>query len=335
MIPNQFHFIYFLVPGTGGKQFSMVHYLAMKSAIEVNNPDRVFFYYNNEPDTEWFKKIRPCLTMVKIDPPSSIYGNPLCHVAHCADIVRLVVLKLYGGIYLDIDTICNRPFKDLLETSSMVMGLQKFSENEFGLCNAVMMAEKNAEFINRWLETYQLFRSPGNSGFWDEHSVRIPRHLAEYLPSLITVAPYDAFHYPTFVEAGIREMFVENHQFNRAYCHHLWENASWSYLKDLSPEIIKSKDTSYHLLARRFIDNDCNYTQDKSDSALMADEIRKELKRLEVMTPLSYLNQNYYRQDRLKLLDYERILPVFDKLPFIYSFLTAIKKPVSKLRIRK
>jgi len=38
MIPNIFHFCYGFTKDFGGKPFSLVHYLALKSAYEINRP---------------------------------------------------------------------------------------------------------------------------------------------------------------------------------------------------------------------------------------------------------------------------------------------------------
>ena len=49
MIPNIIHFIYGLDPSFGGKPFMLFHYLAIKSAYEVNKPDKIYFVYAYEP----------------------------------------------------------------------------------------------------------------------------------------------------------------------------------------------------------------------------------------------------------------------------------------------
>jgi hypothetical protein len=185
MIPNTFHFIYGLTEDFGGKPFGLAHYIAIKSAILVNKPKNVFFYYEFEPQTEYFKKIKPYLNLVKINSPKTIYGNPLCHVAHKADIVRLLTLKLFGGIYMDLDTICSKTFEPLLN-NSIVMGKELGKNDRQGLCNAVILTEKNSNFINKWLETYQMFRSKGHDRYWSEHSIEIPQILPKQYPSSIT-----------------------------------------------------------------------------------------------------------------------------------------------------
>ena len=35
--------------------------------------------------------------------PTSVFGKPVNHFAHQADIIRLLAMKHMGGIYLDID----------------------------------------------------------------------------------------------------------------------------------------------------------------------------------------------------------------------------------------
>ena len=182
MIPNIFHFVFGMAPDFGGKPFSLVHYLAVKSAVELNKPDAAIFHYQYEPTGEWWEKAKPLLTLKQVKAPESIMGNPLLHVAHKADIIRLQALQETGGVYLDLDTISVRPLTSLYHHEFIIgqelkaafvprnwrqklkkqLGWTK--ENSVastGLCNAVLLAQKNSRFINRWLEEYKNFRSTG------------------------------------------------------------------------------------------------------------------------------------------------------------------------------
>jgi hypothetical protein len=263
-----------MAPDFGGKPFSLVHYLSVKSAVELNKPAAAFFHYQYEPQGEWWEKAKPLLTLNKVLAPESIMGNKLYHVAHQADVVRLQMLKEHGGIYLDLDTISVRPLTGLLNNSFAIgqelkprwvpknwrqklknkLGLIKTEEGATGLCNAVLLAEKNSEFVNRWLAEYQTFRSQGRDKYWNEHSVQKPERLATEYPELITqLNPY-AFHYPLYDTAGLKMMFEEVHEFPDAYLHHLWESFAWNkYLSKLTTEIINKEDTTYNLIARRFL----------------------------------------------------------------------------------
>ncbi len=274
MTPNIFHFIFGMAPDFGGKPFSLVHYLSVKSAVELNKPDAAYFHYQYEPQGEWWEKAKPLLTLNKIIAPESILGNKLYHVAHKADVVRLQMLKDIGGIYLDLDTISVKPLTELLQHPFAIgqelkpvyvpknwrqrlkyrFGLIKNTNGATGLCNAVLLAEKNSTFVNLWLDEYKTFRSQGRDKYWNEHSVLVPLRLAEQYPQHITkLSPY-AFHYPLYDAAGLKSMFEEAADFPEAYLHHLWESFAWEkYMSQLTEENIRNIETSYNLIARRFL----------------------------------------------------------------------------------
>ena len=249
MIPNKFHFIFGLKEDFGGKPFKLCHYLSIKSALDLNKPEEAYLYYKFMPTGEWFDKIKDRLTLVEIEPPTEIFGKPLMHYAHQADVIRLRMLYEYGGVYMDVDTISVKPLTDLLD-NKCVLGIEK---NQ-GLCNGVVLAEKNSLFIKHWLDSYRTFRSRGRDKHWGEHSVRIPNRLSKQYPDLITAEPFFSFHYPTWRQEDLKLMFEENKTFENAYCHHVWETRSWEpYLKDLSEEHIKNVDTTYNNIARNFL----------------------------------------------------------------------------------
>ena len=327
MIPNIFHFIYGLTENFGNKPFGLAHYLAIKSAIVLNKPKSVFFYYEYEPQTEYFKKIKPFLNLVKIKSPKTVYGNPLNHVAHQADIVRLLTLKLFGGIYMDLDTICSRSFEPLLNNST-VMGAEVGKNGENGLCNAVILAEKDAPYINQWLRTYQLFRSNSRDRYWGEHSIVIPKLLANYCPNSITQMPYDSFHYPGPSKNDINKMFCQSLKFENAYCHHLWESASWHYLENITEESIKNENTSYNVIAKRFILNEINeqHILSKSELVKIQNNLQEALLEIENYTEISYLNQHYYPDDYALLNEFKDIKLYYDKTPFCKFFILLARK---------
>ncbi|MGQ0738905.1 MAG: glycosyltransferase [Bacteroidota bacterium] len=275
MIPNILHFVFGMAPDFGGKPFSLIHYLAVKSAVELNKPTAAIFHYQYEPQGEWWRKAKPLLTLNKINAPENIMGNQLCHVAHKADVVRLQALKETGGIYLDLDTISVKPLTDLLDHSFVIgqelkavwapknwrqrlkykFGLiKKNKESSTGLCNAVLLSERNSAFVNLWLEEYKSFRSQGRDRYWNEHSVLVPQQLADRHPEkLVQLNPY-TFHYPLYDEAGLKSMFEEANEFPGAYLHHLWESFAWEkYMSKLTAEGIKTTETTYNRIARQFL----------------------------------------------------------------------------------
>lgn len=59
----------------------------------------------------------------------------------------------------------------LRRTSKVVMG----REDRHGLCNAVILAEPNASFVQKWYGEYRHF----DRKKWNYHSVLLPRELAK------------------------------------------------------------------------------------------------------------------------------------------------------------
>lgn len=260
-IPNKLHFVFGLSEDFGGKSWSLCHYLAVKSAIELNKPEKVYFYYKFKPTGKWFEMIEDQLDLIQIEPPSEIFGRPLLHVAHQTGVIRLQVLIEEGGIYMDVDTISRKPFTDLLH-HSCVLGIQGYPNGAVeGLCDGVILAEKNSEFLKHWLLSYQSHRSKGRDEYWAEHAVYMPYMLSKQYPDLLHIEPYSSFHYPLYhgddpVASidGIKVLFEQNKEFKNAYCHHVWESITWEpYLKNLTIESITNIDTTYNKIARKFL----------------------------------------------------------------------------------
>lgn len=196
MIPLILHYCYF-----GGKPWSLVHYACVKSAVERIKPERVLLHCDNEPSGPWWELTRPLVTVERLAAPTEIFGNRLFHPAHQADVVRLEALQKLGGIYLDIDVFVHRSFNPLL-SNSVVLGEQKVDNTTGALCNAVLLAEPRAPFLAKWYSEYKSFRARGHDEHWDEHAVKVPYRLSKLYPGEITILPYTAFYWPTFLSSG-------------------------------------------------------------------------------------------------------------------------------------
>ena len=259
-IPNIIHFVFGFKPQI--EEFDLYRYIAIKSAIDVNNPEKVYFYYFYEPYGYWWEKIKSFLILELVKPPTEIFGNKVSHYAHQADIIRLTKIIERGGIYLDIDTICLKSFSDLLD-NDFVMGIQNNSDgtDSYGLCNAVMLSSPNSFFGMKWFETYKTFRSSGRDQNWDEHSVLMPLRLSKEYPEHIKILGTNSFFYPLWYDIK-NILFNENIDLNEYkkiignnYCIHLWDTYSNDYLKTLNENIVFSKNTIYNIFCRKFLRN--------------------------------------------------------------------------------
>jgi hypothetical protein len=252
-IPKVLHYTFGMAQDFGGKPWSLVHYACLKSAIERIKPHNVFFYCEFEPTGPWWELSRTLVKLVKLEAPREIFGRPLNHVAHRSDVLRLQKLIEHGGIYLDADVLVQKSFDDLMN-SSTAMG-QEGEGGRFGMANAVIVAEPNAPFVARWLDTYHTFRGADIHHFWSEHSVILPSKLAKQYPGEITVLPHTAFFWPLWTKQHLQWIFRSTEPIPTAGCYanHLWETFAWRYLEDLNPKKVRGYESNFHRWIRPFV----------------------------------------------------------------------------------
>ncbi|NLW32897.1 MAG: hypothetical protein GXY77_15745 [Fibrobacter sp.] len=293
MIPRVVHFIFGLSPDFGKRSFSYINYLSVITAWKQLKPDNIYFHYEFEPQGQWWDKAKKYVVLNKIISPDTVFGNPIISYQHKADVLRLEILKEYGGIYLDIDVISLNPFDSLLSYKN-VMGV----EPSVGLCNAVILAEKNSKFIESWYMSYKSFKRE----IWNYHSIQMPLKIANSMEKEIRIENYYSFYYPFYkdtahyhlwgVRPDAREILIAAmknlilklyttlpgsnkkyypilHQFksqqwhfeqmNQSYCIHLWETLWWSkYLSKIQPDFILDDNRSVFcsLIRNRLTDDE-------------------------------------------------------------------------------
>lgn len=257
MIPKKAHFVYGLQEDFGNKPFGFPHWVAITSFIRKNPDYQIYYWYKYLPDNKYFRDLKNDLTLLEVNPPNEIFGNPLLHVAHKADIVRLKALIQHGGFYLDIDTITCQSF-DPLRYNSFIMAEELISGELVGLCNAIMGSEPNAPFLRQWIESYRSFRSKGHDDFWNEHSVILPQMLAKAHPEKITTLPSEAFFQPDYSNEGLQLMFSKRSHFPNAFAHHLWETLSWPILGKINEYNYDEINVTYTRLIKEILLEDIN-----------------------------------------------------------------------------
>ncbi|KAI8390850.1 uncharacterized protein BYT42DRAFT_601838 [Radiomyces spectabilis] len=247
VIPKIVHFVY----GLRGPEptLDLVHYLAIKSAHDVLSPEKIIFHYHYMPVGEMFEKAKSMLTLRPVPLVTEVFGQPVSHYAHQADVVRLTALQQFGGIYLDLDLISLQPIDHLLQ-HEFVMA-QEGIGGSVGLCNAMVMARPNARFLQRWYATYRSF----DSSDWNYHSVVLPGKLAPHFPNEITVLNYTAFFWPLWDGPGLRTLYLEkSYDFANNFGTHIWESAANKHLmKGITEDDIMNIDNSLFCQMRRFL----------------------------------------------------------------------------------
>jgi len=247
MIPNIVHFVYIKE-----RPWKLHHHLSIKSAFRLN-PEKINIWLDKEPEGEWWELTKPLVELNFITPPTEIFGTPITQPAHKSDVIRLQVLLEQGGIYADTDTIFVKPFDDILD-NQFVMGDQGIDGCE-GLCPAIILSEKNSIFGQEWLAGFEKYfkGGPPGSPTWCTHSVQYPKWLSTQIPNKITILNYQSFFWPLYHQTHVEALFEQNHIFNNAYSHHLWESSGKKYLDNLTIDIIKNTNTSFTNLVKNLI----------------------------------------------------------------------------------
>lgn len=216
------HFVYGLEADTAATNFTFLSYLALLSAYHHHKPNAVVHVHHHYTLAgHWFNLLQselgPSLALHEVADVTAVFGRPVTHYAHKADIVRLQALQQYGGVYLDADVITIRPLHSLLAYTTVLaeepigLGLLNYALTLFydgygsvvermrgvdGLANAVIFAHANSPFIRSWYERYNSF----DSSDWDYHSCKLPLLMAAQsdppavASDLLTLSVYAFFH---------------------------------------------------------------------------------------------------------------------------------------------
>ena len=269
-IPNQFHFVFGLK--RQWRPFHLTHYLCLESCLQVNKPERVYFYYHHKPWGRYWRLIQDKLTLVKVDLVPRVsrqrYSEWLINLfryAHHADFIRLEKLVEHGGVYADMDTLFVNPLPARLFEQSFVIGneddvyLRDTQRSRASLCNAFMMAERGSEFGRIW----QSRMAEAFDGTWSNHACFLPQEISEESPELLHVEPSRSFYKHMCNPEGLKTLFEEcDPDFEDVYSLHMW-NHLWAsrwrrdfsdfHMGNLTEPFIREVDTTYNIAARRFL----------------------------------------------------------------------------------
>jgi len=196
-----YHFIFGLSEDFNKKPFKYFHYLSIKSCYLTQENPKIYMHYLYEPkDNQWWEKAKQFVELIKYDSlPDIVYycnNKKVWRVEHQSDIFRLLVLKEYGGVYADVDTLFYKPFfpnldKDFVLGTEAIFHMDSNQWQVNGLCNALIISKRDSKFLDLWFESYL---SDYDDYDWNKMSVRKPFELAKENPSLIHIEPVETFH---------------------------------------------------------------------------------------------------------------------------------------------
>lgn len=260
-IPKIFHFIYIF----GGHDFLMAHYIAIRSCYEIHNPDKIYFYTDGDnPNNEWFQKVKSFVEVVPVRIPSHINNRYIFCKQHQADVMRLYILKKAGGVYMDIDILSLKPLDGNRQLSMEKKGDQNLYNNKFVICkeavdkycNCFIMSVREHPIFDCWLDAYEK-----HYGMVEDHwaglSVRKPYELitqdkddkfGSVVLSQRVILPF-LFHDFSFFHKDISSTLTES------LTVHLWDTEALKY--DLVPKNVKyfeeNPNNTFTKLFRKYI----------------------------------------------------------------------------------
>lgn len=245
MIPKSIHFI----AGMRDAELAYFQFLAIATCKSTMPDYTLALHVGSQIKGPWYDKAVPFVDRIVPIHPGDItaFGTTLRHPAHQSDIARLQILRREGGIYLDLDTIIFRRFDDLLPNRTVMA-----RQGTRGLCNAFIMSQAQAPFLETWWSCYANFSDDD----WDYHSVVLPGLLSRRVTasSDITVLPEEACFFPTWSN-DLAELLTSSdpRPFSQSYMSHLWYGKCPDAIAGITPQFIRLSDCVYANTVRRRI----------------------------------------------------------------------------------
>ena len=174
----------------GGGKMDFLFYLSVLSLVYVAEVDKVFIY--GEAPTGFYWSILKNNTKVQVVRHPLIhhvYGKTIKSLVHMSDVLRVEIMKRYGGIYLDIDAIVVKPFDREIRSYDAVVSLDGMP-SFYGpfpdvISNGVMLGKKDAKFWDIFQETMKEFIDSD----YTYNGCRRAYQILERHPDLIRVEP--------------------------------------------------------------------------------------------------------------------------------------------------
>lgn len=204
-IPNILHLVFVVKDARKDEiRFQFSHFMALYAARRHWHPDTVYLHTNIDTSSTVFDKARsgelgkwtkeffnvPELVINTVTAPTHAgNGQPLRHLEHQSDFVRVQAVHDFGGVYIDLDVHTLQDLTVLRQSGyAAVGGMQVDSV----LNSGTFMARKGSSLTRLWLDSMnELY-----DGKWTTHSNDALTKVAKRLkatPCEILVLPKAAF----------------------------------------------------------------------------------------------------------------------------------------------
>lgn len=235
LIPNYFHIFYNRKnDSNSNNDIEDYIFISIKSTIEINNPDKIYFHYFNTPYGNLWDKIKNKLILKKILLPKKYENNSESYFEKYKKVLIYKNLIDYGGVYLDNNGISINPITQLLKYN--------FFKSEY---DEIIGSEKNSYMGNKYFSYYlnniefkeNFGKMAINDNIINNYLISDLRYNNnnDYLNDILCREIYD-YSFANYF-----------HLINNCYFLNFYDNIN---LKNISINNIFNKITIYNLLAR-------------------------------------------------------------------------------------
>jgi hypothetical protein len=258
-----FHFIFGLSENFNDKPFCYFHYLNIKSCYLTQDKPKILMHCLYEPkNNEWWEKSKEFIEIVKYkNLPDLVYfcnNKKVWRIEHQSDILRLLILKEHGGVYADIDTLFYKSFFPKFKNYTFVLGLETLYNIAYdcvqinGLCNALIISNKDSDFLNIWIESYL---KEYDDYDWNKMSVRKPYEIYQQFPNLIHIEEARFFHkynwdYLFYVDEEKYNFYTCHMKDEDIYSKHMAESKVYDLLKEINQEFFNKNNSLYSRMCK-------------------------------------------------------------------------------------
>jgi hypothetical protein len=217
-----FHFVWV----KGYRTYSIIQYLAVRAALDMNPGYKLLIYNDEEPvNNEWWELTKRYATVLRIKPPKIINGKTIPYAQHIADIMRICIIYEFGGIYIDADLLMVKPLEILLSSVQKETDLVMCKETDNKIWNGFIATKEPRNcFLERWIKEYETKYGDEIGGcWWAGLSVETPMRLyKESENDLHLVDTHNFLPFGFYDDTIYREDWSEG-VYNSSFGLHLWE----------------------------------------------------------------------------------------------------------------
>jgi len=242
IIPNIFHFINEKIYNNEHGDIEVYKYFSILSAFNINNPKKIFYHYYNLPNGFLWEKLNNILKdkfiLIKINIPNTFKNNIKNFFLKFKLILIYQILKAYGGIYLDINSISINPINILLKYNFF-----KSKNNE------IIGSEKESYMTNKLIDFY--YKNKDLSEFDEKFGIKNIKNI------FINNHLIDNLNFNNSEEYVFNIIFKEIYDYSFSEYFHLLKNCYFFHLNipeeklnNINIFYIFNKISIYNLLVR-------------------------------------------------------------------------------------